>query len=76
MSVPGPIAIGAGRDEAEAQQRRRQRLEVVRVGEEREHLLGRAGQALLALKDLFGSIGKEYARRRRSGSPYPPRVAN
>ena len=51
-----------GRDDAKAQQRGRQRLEVARVGEEPEHLLERAGQALLALKDVLGVHISRYAR--------------
>jgi hypothetical protein len=41
-----------GRDHAEAQQRRRDRLQVARVSEEREHVAGWLGQQLLAFEDM------------------------
>ena len=60
MSVPTRISIGLGRDDLEAQQRRRDRLEVAGVGEEREDLLGRAGQDLLALEDMDAASIRVY----------------
>ena len=46
------MSIGRCGDDPEAQARRRDRLEVAGVGEEREDLLGRRRQALLALEDV------------------------
>ena len=49
---PGAHVDRAGRHDPEAQQRRRDRLEVAGVGEEGEDLLGRAVEALLAVQDV------------------------
>ena len=53
ISVPGAHLDRARRDDPERQPVRRDRLQVAGVGEEREHLGGRAGEALLAAQDVM-----------------------
>ena len=54
MNAPTPIAIGGGRHDREAQQRRRDRLEVEGIGEEREDRVGMGVDDLLAAQRVNG----------------------
>ena len=55
---------GLGGQHPEAQQRRRDRLEVARIGEEREHRLGRSLETLLAPERVDPGARHRYPRLR------------
>ena len=62
ISAPARISIGRGVTTRKPSHGGRDRLEVVRVGEEREHLAGRAGEPLLAAQHVVA----EHLHRVRS----------